>query len=284
MNYKTCLQKLYKVESKIEDCYLELAEIEACGAYDEHEHNTIKVRINTLVNDEKKLLELLFNLSDYITLKNQITMDKEAPKEPLISLGHLTNSYHFRLLNILEALSGDELLQYASTLKSDINHIILLMTEFLINNPYYEEIKEDLITLKHNLTFMDYNLESDFLMDIIDFEVELLSKNYRTNDMPSYEYVDKSILVLETINYLETLESIPENMISPNIESIVIITILNILARLTLCEERELNMVYPRLQALLESEYTSEIVKTKLTDMFAILNNVKSSFNWSRDI
>ncbi len=283
MELKNYLLKLYELEEQIEAYYINLAELENMGYSDSIDYNYNLRTLKDLIEKEKEMIIFLNNKFSNAIIKKEINKTKQAEKPMPISLGHLTQCYHFRLLNILEDINKDDLIYYASVLKSDINKILIAFANNLIGNAAYKNIEEELIFFKYNLIYMDYTLEDKFLKQIPNSEIALEVNNYRTDDMPSYTYVDKTILVLESYDYINYLQSIPNDRdLSLNKESMIIISIIELLARFILCNQETLNLIYPEFKALLESELTSEFVISSINDMQNILRELKEHIGWTR--
>lgn len=203
------LNRLISVEEKIEMGFIALAKLEACGLSASFEYEeTIKV-INDCVNQEKHLLGSLSS-EEILNFRKEIL--KHCNNRGLsLALGYLTNSCYYRLLNIINSMLGSESYDYAMYLRYDLNQIIFLFLDYLINNDAYEEIRDELILYKYNLIFMNHLSEEDFLqtrnIDIINIE----SKNFKTDCNPDLIFVDKSLLILEGREHVDTLEKYGDN-------------------------------------------------------------------------
>ena len=57
-------------------------------------------------------------------------------------------SHLYRLNCLIESLVKSDTLDYVYALKSDINRILLSFIEMMITNPYYENVRADLIQYK----------------------------------------------------------------------------------------------------------------------------------------
>ncbi len=283
MELKNYLAKLYEIEEQIEAYYINMAELESLDSLDTLEYNNNLIVLKNLIEKEKEILIILNNNFPINIIQKEINKTKQASNPLPISLGHLTQSYHFRLLNILDDINEDDLILYASILKNDINKILLAFLNNLIGNPAYKNIAEDLIFFKYNLIYMDYYLEDKFLKQIPSSEISLEINNYRTEYLPSYKYVDKTILVLESYNYINYLQAIPNDIdITPNKETMIIISIIELLARFILCNQETLDLIYPDFKALHESELTNEFIITSINDIENILKDLKEHIGWTR--
>ena len=272
------LKKFYGLEIKIEEIYLCLAELEERGFQGGLDYQYYFKELIDNINKEKKLLVDLgtnYRLSD---VKKMVMRNKVSSKELPISLGYLTDAYNYRILNMLEALDGDDYLDYVGVLKTDISNIILKFLEHLINNPYYEDLKADLVLFKYNLIFMNVDLENDFIMNNLGASLSLKANNYRTLDLPAYKYIDRSILVLESTDYFTRIIEENEDIN----KSRVLIYIINVLARLILCEEDTLALIYSDLTNILEDDEINEDIKKLFQEMSTILENIKSEIVWAR--
>ena len=150
----------------------------------------------------------------------------------------------------------------------------------LINNPYYASIRNELILYRYNLIYMDPYLENDFLYDMLSTNISLEADKYRTEELPSHIFVDKSILVLESLDFIEYIRSHDDLNNSSNTYALIVISVINILSRLVLCDEETLNLIYDDLVALLDAEEISIETKNLITSLQTILKNMH--FGWSR--
>ena len=142
-----------------------------------------------------------------------------------------------------------------------------------------KDIRNDLILYRYNLIYMNMELENSFFNDMLSTEVSLEASKYRTAEVPSYIFVDKAILVLESLDYIAYIKS-HDGEENPNSQSLIIISIINILTRLTLCEEETLSLIYDDLTDLLASEDLTFTTKKLINDMQDILKNMH--FDWAR--
>ena len=281
MKLRNYLQNLDNIEENIEENYLSLAELENRGFNNTLDYEYYFKEITDLLNKEKQILVNMISEYSIEDIKKLVLKYKISKKELPISLGYLTDAYNYRILYLLEEMSGDDYLDYVEVLRTDISHIILKFLDNLINNPYYNNLKETLILYKYNLIFMHSELESDFIMNNLPQSLNLKADNYRTENMPAYKYIDKSILVLESLDYLA--EIIAENdLLSTNSIARMIIYIINIYARLTLCEADTLSLIYDEVVSLIESEETTPEVKKIFNEMSIILENIKNEISWAR--
>ena len=281
MKLKNYLQSLNMVEVNIEECYLKLSELEIRGFDNSLDYEYYLKQISDLINKEKQILVNMISEYTVNDIKKMVLKYKVSMKELPISLGYLTDAYNYRILYMLEELSGDEYLDYAGVLRTDISHIILKFLDYLINNHYYKDLRDTLILYKYNLIFMNSDLESDFLLNNLDNSLNLKADNYRTEDMPAYKYIDKSILVLDSLDYIANI--IEENELgSDNSIARMIIYIINIYARLTLCEADTLTLIYDDVLSILDSEETTLEVKKLFNQMSTILDEIKNEIVWAR--
>ncbi len=275
------LNRLISVEEKIEMGFIALAKLEACGLSASFEYEeTIKV-INDCVNQEKHLLGSLSS-EEILNFRKEIL--KHCNNRGLsLALGYLTNSCYYRLLNIINSMLGSESYDYAMYLRYDLNQIIFLFLDYLINNDAYEEIRDELILYKYNLIFMNHLSEEDFLqtrnIDIINIE----SKNFKTDCNPDLIFVDKSLLILEGREHVDTLEKYGDNFKeSNNYFALVMISILELIARLVLSEEEILQYLQNDFQYLMEAEGVSLDVKNLIQEMLNILEQLKDRIEVAR--
>ncbi len=280
MNLDYYLSELYKLEKKIEAYYINLAELEINGK-ETIEYNTSLVELNNLINEEKKYLVFLDKNFEIEEIIKKLNKDKQIEEPILIPLGFIPQCFHIRLLNIFEYINGDDLVSYAKTLKTDINKLILSLLNTIIQNKKYENMKESLIFYKYSLYFMDYDLESKLLLGEESKSITLNARDYRTSSMPSYIYVDKTMLVLESNEFLNILQ-IPN--IENNLTTEIVISTLNLISRLILCEDNTLKMIYPEFLALLESDLTNKQIKELIYELIEALKTLQNNLNWSDNL
>lgn len=276
---------LCKLEEQLEYKYLSLALLEQKGEIESSEYYQCLQDIERLINEEKKVFSSFSNQDELLNFKKQIKEFNHV-KQPLpISLGHLTDAYYFRILNKIDTILGDDTLYYEQILRNDINRIILQFINFMINNPYYEDIRADLIAWKYDVVFMNDFSEDDFLDGSLSDEVKLDSKSYHTDDFPGHIYVDKCILVLESINNLAFISMAPEDFRDNNDNYVtLIIGIVNVLACLSLCDQDLLGLLEDDFNDILaeETDETPIEVKELIREMMQILEIIKSKFRWAR--
>ncbi len=279
MTLEKGINLLLEIENLITTNYLALYMGESLNKVNSLEYETCFQELIELTKKETKIISSLVNLYSVNSLKQELLNRKVSKREIPLSLGHLTDAEVFRLLHIIDNISGDELLEYASTLKTDIDNLLLAFLEELINNPYYADIRNNLILYRYNLIYMNMELENSFFNDMLSTEVSLEASKYRTAEVPSYIFVDKTILVLESLDYIDYIKS-HDGEENPNSQSLIIISIINILTRLTLCEEETLSLIYDDLTDLLTSEDLTFTTKKLINDMQDILKNMH--FDWAR--
>jgi hypothetical protein len=274
---------LKNIEEKIEYYYIYLAKLEINGNLDSLEYNEYFQLIIDLTNKESKLIDSL----DTEDIKSIIKkLKKEYHNEnshSTLGLGFTVNAYYGRLMNLLNSLMGDDILDYACTLEYDKNQIMLSILNFMISNPYYNDIKRDLIFYKYNLIYMNMKSEYDFFITKDIETIELEANNYRTMDLPGYKYVDKAILVLESIDDLSDIVEIEEDFRNNEQQyTNLTIKILNVLANFTLLEEDLLPIVLYDLNAILEAENVYGSIKEYIHELLNILEGLKNKISWAR--
>ena len=101
--------------------------------------------------------------------------------------------------------------------------------------------------------------------------------------MVLYIFVDKSLLVLESKNYITNIILTSDTYKESNKqESLMIMDIMNVLARLTLCNEETLNLVYDELIGILQDESLNKDLQELIKEMLQTLNTIKNTISWSR--
>ena len=268
------LNRLISIEEKIEMGFIALAKLEASGLSTSFEYEeTIKV-INDCVREEKKLLASL-SYEDILSVRKQI-LKYCNNKSVSLALGYLTNASYYRLLNIINSMLDSDSFLYAMYLRYDLNQIIFSFLDYLINNSTYEEIRDELILYKYNLIFMNHLSEEDFLVTHNISNINIESKSFKTDCNPDLIFVDKSILILEGREHVDTLEKYGDNLgENNNYFALVMISILELIARLVLSEEEILQYLQNDFQYLIEAESVSLDVKNLIQEMLNILERLK---------
>lgn len=185
-----------------------------------------------------------------------------------------------RLNSMMEGRDKSSTLIYASMLKSDINRILFSFLEEMIDNDYYGNIKDDLIQYKYSLIFLNGYNENDFMNGKSLSDLNNLSSPKFRKMCPGYHYIDEAIIELPSIKALEYLAEVEEVSESRRVK--VIIKIINILARLTLGDEKLVSKYYDDIMLLLEDDsYPDELVNIA-RDMFQIFSNIQSKIGNGR--
>lgn len=275
------LSKLMALEEQIENSFITLANLEVSGKRETFDYEEQLCFLNSLVDKEKKLLKEL-TYEEVVNLRRQVLNNCNKKESPL-TLGHLTNASYFRVLHNFNFLLGSESFDYETYLRYDLNQIILAFLENLIANEYYEDIKNDLIFYKYNLIFMNLLSEYDFLKteDISGISIE--SKNFKTDENLYLEFVDKSLLILEGKEYIDSLRKLLGDFKDNNNDyALAIIATIEVLARLILCDNDILNYLQQDFNLLLEDENISLEVKNIVQEMLIILEQLKNRISLAR--
>ena len=270
------LNDILRLENDIESLYIQLVMLDINGKKDSIQYQIILAQINQLTKREESLLIDIQPF--YQAIKKEIS--KYNVKAFPINLGFNNYAYLLRLNYLLDSISGDSGVEYAIALYYDINKIILKLLEYLIDNPYYEELRQDLIYFKYDIIFLDYNMEIDFLLENDNSLIALNSSDLRRDTMCA-KYIDKGILVSDILENLKQIELIA-NMDKNNKLSIIVIKFLQIVARVSLCNEELLPYVMDDINLLLENEELDESVKEIIMQILEIFKQIKDSFYFSR--
>ena len=265
--------KLLNLEEEVKQLYLFLANLEMNGQKNSELYKLNMQRIIAIIDIEKGLL---ISLGDnYHNIKDNI----EANLINLpINLGYNTQAHLVRLHKLLEGISGDDGIEYADALYYDINKILLSFLECMIDNPYYENIRKSLIFLKYDIIFSDYNIESDFLIQLEENRVSLNCKRLR-NSLPCSKYIEKAILVCETLELLKQVKMVLD---VKEKYSLIVVNVLQIFARISLCDEELLKYVMDDINYLLENDEVNETVKEIIMQVLEMFRQIKDNFYFSR--
>jgi len=275
------LNKLIIIEEKLEECFIELANLEANGKKDSLEYLEYFNLTNEYVEEEKRVLDFL-TPEEIKNIRKQILKHCNK-KECSLALGHLVDACYIRLLNIFNALLGSEAFDYEAYLRYDLNQIIFSFLEYLINNEYYEEIKNDLIYYKYNLIFLNYLSENDFLKTSDISTISIESKSFKTDDNYDLIFVDKTKLILEGKEHISALYNLSDDFKENSNEyALAVISIIELLARLILSENDILHYIQQDFDMLLEDDSLSIEIKNLIQDMLIILEQLKNKIILAR--
>lgn len=275
------LNKIMAIEEKIELGFIGLARLEAEDMSNSLEYKDLFKVVEDLIVEEKNLLSGLYPES-ILELRNKVLKYCKG-KGASLALGHLTNSSYLRLLNSLNFLSSSINYEYATYLRSDLNQIIFSFLEYLIHNEAYEEIKRDLVFYKYNLIFMNSFSDEDFFKNKDIETISIESKNYESLDEIGLEFVDKTVFILESKECIDTILEFGEDFkTNSNHYALVVISILEFLARLVLSGEDMLEFLQQDYEFLLSDESVSMDVKNLVNDMLLILEELKSHIDIAR--
>ncbi len=269
--------KLCLVEEKIEENYLFLVETEFNHRNDDYGYYLKNLKELLLLEEE--LIQMIINRGYINELQEKISSVKQFASTNF-ALGHITNSYFFRLINLVDRINMDLGTEYVFALKYDINKIILRILEELIDNPAYEDIREDLIYYKFNLIYLNYDSESDFVYGETNKQVELKSDDYRKQNFSSSMYLDLGFLVLFS---KQDLDQLYVSSIDNKHDQVKVISyILDFLARLTLCRDDALAFVIDDVQNLMISDELDLEVKEIVISLLQVFEEIKDSLVWKK--
>ncbi len=269
------LNDVLKLEEDIKNLYLRLIMLELSELKDSEQYRTIMIEINELTKIEELLLIDIQPF--YQAIKKEI--NKFEVKVMPINLGFNKYAHLIRLNYLLDSIRGDSGVEYAVALYYDINKIILKILDSLINNPYYEELRQDLIYFKYDILYLDYNVENDFLLEIDDTKIALNSSDIR-RDTVCANYIDKAVLISDILEYLKQIELLA-NM-DNNKFTLIVVRFVQIVGRVALCNEDLLPMVIDDINDLLENEEIDGNIKEVMYHIIEIFKQIKNSFYFTR--
>ena len=272
------IPELIKLEQSIEKAYILLYLLHSHKKRDSYDYNSALVELEQMINFEKHFLSKLFKEMEPTELKKII-----GPKEEgSLLLGPSENIYLNRLHNLIDFMEGDDIVDYALSLKTDINRIVLAFIDILLTDTYNDNIKDILLRYKYSLMYLDLNLENDLIMNNKSSEIRLEASNYRTNALPGYIYVDKAVLILEAHILLTDIIINQDFLDNEETKALTIISIVEVLSRLMLCEDETLNIIYDDLIGLIEADSTNPELKNLIKKMLNILDYLKNNIIWAR--
>lgn len=150
----------------------------------------------------------------------------------------------------------------------------------MLDNDYYREIKGDLLRVKYDLIYLDYEIENDFLLEDEKESISLKSRILK-EDLPSSKYVDQAILVyesLENIRYLRVLSL----EFGEDYYSLAVVFILNILARVAMYNDETLTYVMNDFNLLLEDEELNMEIRNLIMEMIELFKQIQHEFYFKR--
>ena len=271
------LIQLIDVEEKIEKLFKILVELEISNQKNSVLFFNTMQQISVLT---KKESSLLIEANDYYGDMRDELEAYHVKKLP-INLGFNVNAPILRLHLLLDSICADSGVEYADAIHYDIHRILLKFLEYMIDNPYYEEIREDLLYFKYDIIFLDYNVEHDFLM-MKDFTRVSLDSRALKEDLPSAKYIEQAILVWEIEEAVKEIESVNDINAYAHIHSLVVLKIMQIFARMALCNEEQLNYVMDDVRYLMENDEIDIRIKEIMGEMTEIFEQIQTSFYFSR--
>ena len=271
------LDELLHVEEILEDLYLMLIHLEIVGQYDGEDYKQTVQEIFELTKKEGALLVQKDRL--YVDLKKQLQKLITISSLP-IHLGFYTKTFVIRLDKTLDSICGDPGVEYADALSYDIDRILLKFLNYMIDNPYYEDIREDLIYFKYDIIYLDINMENDFLFHR-DMKMVSLDSRVLKDDLPSSKYIDQAILVGEIEEAIKQILSISDSH-SSHYHTFIVVQMMKIFARMALCSEEQLALVMNDVNYLMESEEVDFKIKETFLEMTDIFKQIQGGFYFSR--
>ncbi len=271
------LDELLHVEEILEDLYLMLVRLEIAGQYGREDYYQTVQEILELTKKEGLLL-MQPNVC-YVDLKREVQNLITASFLP-IHLGFHTKTPIIRLNKTLDGICGDAGMEYADALSYDIDQILLKFLNYMIDNPYYHDIREDLIYFKYDIIYLDYHVENDFLLHQNTQKVSLNSRTLKEN-LPSSKYIDQAILVGGIEESVKRILS-TFDLQSSHFHTFIAIQMMEIFARMALCSEDELALVMDDVNYLMESREVDFKVKETFLEMTDIFKQIQGGFYFSR--
>ena len=141
MNNKA-LEELIKVEESIACDYLKLIDLELHGLASTQMYTRVLQDIKKITTKEMQALIATKEKLSYEKIRTLIMPKITRPETPKIVLKELQSAVYYRILKLLDLISETEetlndSLNYAETLRDDINKIISIFLEVIISDPHY---------------------------------------------------------------------------------------------------------------------------------------------------
>lgn len=275
-------ESLLLIGESITNYYNQLEDLEFDFQQNTLEYQTVLHELFGEITKENSTLEEATTNGHLARLKELLDKDLLNKTAPSVILRH-GHANLFRLVNLIETMYKDNTLQYVYALKYDIGYLLIAMIEELLNDEYYSDIRQDLISFRYSLIYCHIDLENAFLDYRLNLNsIKLTAYNRRLN-LPGYRYIDKAVLIGESNESLIYLQNVSEFSYSSIKRFNVVISILNILARLTLCDEIVMNSLYKELMDLLEDERYPIELKEEINNMFNVLATLQNKLGITRN-
>ncbi len=263
------LTDLLNTEETITKCYSFLAKFESNGIGADVSKQVLKKIIQNLNYQEIKIL-------------GSFSQDMKWAIKKYLQGQIIVSTSINRIVYLLEAISGDDGIKYAHILYYDIHKIIMKFLDTMISDAYFENIRKILIEYKYNLISIDYYLENDFLNPSNNKKIKL---NQREDyvDLPSTRFIDQAVLVGESLDAIKYLALINFDFNNTyNQRALVVIQIINILARLALCNENDLFLIKDDFNKIYNSEEENNYVKELMGRLAFMFEKFQDDFYFSR--
>lgn len=267
-------EKLWELEAKIEFCYCKLIELEIKEQETTQDYHDYCTLLKELIKEETHVLTTL-TIEQMRNFQKELKQKQE--KLSPFAIGSTKKIYPSRILNLLNTILGEDIGIYIEDLRYDINQIIFSFLDILIKDLNYQNIKKELIIYKYELIFMNASSEHSFLLGFENEPMHFITKGYDRENNISYKYIDRSILVLESLEDIKNILSVSDYFQENSGEyAYLIINIIEILSRLSLCKDEELSFVYTDFLELKEMVSLSYQIKEEIENMIQILDILKN--------
>lgn len=275
---KQLINELLVLEAKIINYYFELANIEIKGL-DKGEYNEFFCLLLDVLKEEEILVDILAEFS-YKDIVNYLNLDNVCNLP--INLGFNRDAVKIRLKNILDVTFSDEVMQYACSLKYDMDKLALKMLDYLINNDAFMDIREELIYYKYDIIATNYDIQEDFLAHLKTDEGKLYNHLF-IKEFPSLKFVENAVLITpcqESINFLS--KSYNEKTFNRLDYFLITRNIINILVIMGVSREGILDKALQDFNNLLIDENLDEKIKEYILDLIEIFRKLENSFYFAR--
>lgn len=273
--------RLYELYEELSVYYLRLCDLDCVYDITGAEYQELLESISALEEQIQSVYQDLVNFKLLDLFYWYVDKKLNGKKEPLL-LGN-NNLELFRMQNALEGMIGDSNFDYIGTLKSDVGRLSLKLVEKLLKNPKYQGIRDYLLQFTYGIYYKNPSVE-DLLLTGDREKLELYTRRERDIFLPSYSYLDEAVLISRANDNLAYLENISEGFIDSNNEVFakVVIAVVDVWSRLTLCDQRTVEKCDSELDYLLNSELVNSDIKEVIGDVIEILQQLQSSIKWAK--
>lgn len=255
-------RELMILEKQILDYYMKLALIHQNGKKESLEYQNIFDLLLCAIDKENDFYSTL-SIEDMLFLSYFIKGKRKFN-------GESSDWCYQRIFAKINHMLNNESYVYESFLRYDIHQIVFAFIEKLTKNPTYSDISPNLIQYQYQLIFINLFSEEDFIQK--KEEMSFKSKSYVDTHFFASEFVDKTVLVLESTNFITILLSLTEDFRSYPVSIINgVVSLMEVLARLVIADDNILPLIEDNLMDILKDDKAAGSVKELIQEMLNLL-------------